>query len=113
MDFGLVVNKEKSHFFKQTINYLGYEISPFGYKPLEIIVPRLDKIPIPTNKIELLRFLGVVNYYRNHIPFLSEEAAILYDLQKSRNRFTWTSQHQLAFDKVKHLCQQQAIVFVY
>ena len=73
LNYGLVVNKEKSHFFQHSINYLSYEISPYGYKPLATIVPRLDKIPVPKNKIELLRFLGLVHYYCIPVPFYQKK----------------------------------------
>ena len=45
--YGLVVNKEKSQFFTQKVEYLGYEITPKGYRPNEIVLPKLDKIGTP------------------------------------------------------------------
>ena len=109
-EFGLVANKEKSHFFKQSVEYLGFEITPYGYKPLKTVIPRLDKIPVPKNRIQLMQFTGIVNFYRGHVPFLSDKAACLYDLQSSKRRWHWTEEHQRAFEEVRQLCQQRFLL---
>ena len=31
--YGLIINEDKSHFFQQKVEYLGFEITPQGYRP--------------------------------------------------------------------------------
>ena len=105
--YGLIINEQKTSLFTQTLHYLGLEFSPYGYKPLEVILPKLDKIPPPKTKRDIQKFMGTINYYRNHVPALAEHAAPLYELLKKNKRFSWTNVEQEAFDMLKHLCQER------
>jgi hypothetical protein len=49
-EYGLVVNKEKSQFFAQSIDYLGFEITPEGYKPLAVVLPKINSVYRRTNE---------------------------------------------------------------
>ena len=100
-EHGLVINSEKSKFFRQQIEYLGYEITPSGYRPLEVILPKVEKIPTPQKKEDIQMFMGIVNYYRNHMAGLAHVAAPLYELINKGVRFKWEERHQKAFDAVK------------
>ena len=100
-EYKLVVNADKSKFFKQQIEYLGYEITPSGYRPLEVILPKVEKIPTPRKREDIQMFMGIVNYYRNHMAGLAHIAAPLYELINKGVRFKWEERHQVAFDMVK------------
>ena len=104
---GLVVNVKKSHFFKQTIEYLGYEFTPDGYRPLTSAWPRIEGYPPPRTRKEVQKFLGVVNYYRAHIPNFSRIASPLIELTNKSIRFEWAPRQQEAFEKLKELFQQR------
>ena len=55
--------------------FLGHKVSHRGVEPdTQKIVPIID-IPNPTNKKELQRFSGMINYLGKFIPNLSNEAA--------------------------------------
>ena len=83
--YGLIINEQKSHFFKQKVEYLGFEITPCGYRPVEMILPRVKAMAPPIDKKGVQKFIGLINYYRSHIPGLAEIAAPLYDLLNSKN----------------------------
>jgi len=51
----------------------------------------------------LQRFLGVINYYRNHVPSLALHAAPLYALLNSNAKFVWLETHSKAFSTIKEL----------
>ena len=102
-DYGLVINERKCHFFTTQIPYLGLDFGPSGYRPPQQMVPKIDNYPIPQDKKGVQRFLGIINFYRTHIPCLAQIAAPLYDLIAKDNKFRWTSTEQAAFDHLKHL----------
>lgn len=54
-----------------------------------------------TTKNEVQSFLGVINYYRGHIPKCAEIAAPLHDLTKNEIKFQWTEEHQESFNTLK------------
>ena len=83
----LVINKKKSQFFKQSVEYLGFEITPRRYRPTEVITPKIEKLGVPKDKRQLQKFLGLVDYYRTHVPKLGDTAAPLYQLLEGSRRF--------------------------
>ena len=62
------------------INYLGFEISNDGHRPPETCLPKIENTLTPANSKDIHKFLGLINYYRAHIPKLAEIAAPLYNL---------------------------------
>ncbi|KAJ8710409.1 hypothetical protein PYW07_009775 [Mythimna separata] len=100
-DAGLTVQKEKCDFFKNEIKYLGYIISKDGLQKDPAKVKAIADAPVPTNVNTLQSFLGLVNYYRNFVPGASSILSPLYDLLKKGVKWTWSTLHQQAFDKIK------------
>ena len=60
---GLKINTGKSQFFKTELEYLGYWITRNGIQPLPNKINAIPNITLPKNKSELLRVIGLVNYY--------------------------------------------------
>ncbi|KAM2008915.1 hypothetical protein EV1_003511 [Malus domestica] len=60
-------------------------------------------LPSPTNKVQLQRLLGKINFLRRFIANLAGKIQPLTLLLKLKNQeeFEWGPQHQEAFDKVK------------
>jgi len=103
--YGLVTQKAKCEFFTAQVKYLGLEFTPSGYCPPRLVVPKMESFPVPGSKKDVQKFLGAIGYYRSHIPHLGKIAAPIYDLLKSQNRFKWTEDCQVAFDKLRSLLQ--------
>ncbi|XP_035296978.1 protein NYNRIN-like isoform X3 [Cricetulus griseus] len=59
------------------------------------------KIPTPTTLRQVREFLGTAGFCRLWIPGFATLAAPLYPLTKEKFSFTWTEEHQRAFDKIK------------
>ena len=96
--FGLVTQEKKCSFFVSKIHYLGLEFDEHGYRPLPKLIPKITDYPKPKDRRGVQKFLGLINYYRTHVPKLAEIAHPLYDLLKKGIKFNWTNQHQEAFD---------------
>ena len=62
---GLKGNAKKSFFAREQLEYLGYWITRNGIQPSLAKVTAIQQIAEPTNKRELRRFIGMVNYYRD------------------------------------------------
>ena len=88
-DNGLYLNLKKCVFAKQKLDFLGHSVSIDGVDVLKNKVAAIKNLPIPTNRKELKRFLGLCNYYNRHIPKLAEVTAPLNEISggpKSTNR---------------------------
>ena len=62
---------------------------------------------IPKNVKEVQRFLGMVNYYRTHIPNLAALAAPLYDLCQKGHKFEWLPEHERSIYAILDLYQKR------
>jgi hypothetical protein len=58
-------------------------------------------MPEPTNVSELRSALGLMNYYRRHIPQFSAKAHPLNSLLKKDVPWTWGAEQQAAFESLK------------
>ena len=73
---GLAIALSKCKFGVQSLDYLGYEVSSAGLKPLPKKTEALMKFPPPTKQKELLGFLGAINYYRASLPNLLDHERV-------------------------------------
>lgn len=63
-DGNLTVNLAKCEFAKATVTYLGKVVGQGHVRPVDAKVSAITEFPAPTTKKELMRFLGLVGYYR-------------------------------------------------
>jgi hypothetical protein len=107
---GFAVNVKKSSFAVTEIDYLGYWITREGIQPQTKKVEAILRIKPPSNKRELRRFLGMVNYYRDMWRRRSHLLAPLTKLVGKDSKFQWTSEHQKAFDNVKTVISRETLL---
>ena len=66
--------------------------------PLECRITAVSDFPVPTNKVCLQRFLGMINYYLCFMPRLAYKLHPLHDAIKvKRQVIEWTTKCQSAF----------------
>uniref|UniRef100_A0ABD2XQU4 RNA-directed DNA polymerase n=1 Tax=Trichogramma kaykai TaxID=54128 RepID=A0ABD2XQU4_9HYME len=85
---------------------MGYSISSAGYKSLPSKVQALVDFLKPETICQLLRFLGMLNFYRTSIPHLAEVSAPLYEQikkvkKKDKTPVVWDDRRESAYVKVK------------
>lgn len=66
--YGILVNTTKCTFGQSVVEFLGYEVSATGTKPLDTKVQAIQEFAAPKTVKELRRFLGMLNFYRRFIP---------------------------------------------
>ena len=106
----LTVNLAKSDFCCATVSYLGHVVGQGQVKPIQAKVEAIDKFPPPTNKKELMRFLGMAGYYRKYCPNFSVIANPMTNLLKKNSKFIWTNACQEAFDKIKAILMNSPVL---
>ena len=101
-DAGLQLDFDKSEFEASIIKYLGYLVETG--KGLRADPEKLEAIRKwePPKKVKGVRgFLGFCNYYRQFIDGYANIAEPLTRLTRKDQPFNWTSDCQLAFDRLK------------
>ena len=100
---GLTVNLAKCEFAKATVTYLGKVVGQGQVRMLQDKVAAIVQYPPPTTKKELMRFLGMVGYYRSFCRNFSSVVEPLTALLKKDTQFVWTDRCSSAFENVKAL----------
>jgi len=88
-------------FFKREITFLGRVISSKGIEPEPAYLEKLLGLPRPTNKKEIQRFLGMVNWINKFIMNLHSVTYHLNELRKINVPFTWTHEHETEFKALR------------
>ena len=78
--WSLRANTKKCKFFQSSVNFLGITFTPLGYRPMEDHIPPVMDMAPPKTAKGVLKFLGMIGYYRSHIPDFARIAAPLYSL---------------------------------
>uniref|UniRef100_A0A1Y1N3D6 RNA-directed DNA polymerase n=1 Tax=Photinus pyralis TaxID=7054 RepID=A0A1Y1N3D6_PHOPY len=100
---GLVVNRDKCHFCRPELKYLGYVVDYYGLHPDPDKVKAILEIRIPTTIKELRSFLGVCSWYRRFLPGFATVATPLTDLLKKNVKFEWSAECGKSFQHLKEL----------
>ena len=82
----LKISVDKCEFFRNNLNFLGFNISNNGLKPTFEKSEAINKFPPPSTMKDLRRFLGMMNFYRNHIPNFAKIAVPLTELTKGNHK---------------------------
>ena len=64
-------------------------------------VKEVKEWPTPKNKTELESFLGLINFYREHLDRFADTAACLYRLTGAKVKFDWGEEEEDSFQKLK------------
>jgi hypothetical protein len=102
----LKLNKEKCVFCEQELKFLGHTLTAYGLKPDEVKVRAVMEMPVPQNKSDLRRFMGMVTYLGKFLHNLSTVSALLRHLLQDDIKWNWTEQHESALESIKKLIMQ-------
>jgi len=99
----LTVNLSKSEFGQACVTYLGHVFGQGKIRPINAKVEAVASFSVPTSKNQLMRFLGMVGYYRKFCRNFAVVVEPLTRLLRKKQIFNWTEDQQAAFEKVKRL----------
>ena len=101
-EYAVVINLNKCEFGLSEISLHGHKVTSSGISPLQKHAQGVQEYPRPSSHLEILRFLGLINFYRR---FISGAARILKSLTDSiaatSRSFQWTAEIDSAFHQDK------------
>lgn len=107
---GLKTRLSKCNFFAKRVKYLGHIVTPDGFHPDQKYVAKVLQFKKPTNKDELARYLGMVNWLLKFIPNLAQAKAILERIKGKGVKFNWNWECDEAFKLTQKLVSQTKIL---
>lgn len=105
-DYGIVVNQSKCVLGVSEVIFLGYVVTSSGCRPTSDKVKAIQTFPQPSTVRQLRQFLGMLNFYRRHLPHAADiqsplNAILAGPKVKGSTPVQWTSQLISAFNDCK------------
>ena len=99
---GITVNPAKCKFGVKTVEYVGHVVSGTGLTMSEEKKAKVLDFPVPDTTKQLRGFLGLVNYFRDHVRGYAATCAPMHALTtQTGKRIKWTDEAERAFEKIK------------
>lgn len=113
--YGITINPSKCVLGKPEVIFLGYSVSQYGIKPPRQKIQAIVDYPKPSTIEELRRFLGMMNFYREHLPTAANIQAplnaYLHNAKKrDRTQIQWNEEAEKAFEACKVSIQNAALL---
>ena len=109
----LKLNQEKCEFNVNHMTFIGDLISQEGVKPDPKKVAAISNMARPTNKSDVQRFLGMINYQGKFIPNLSTRSAPLRILLDKKTEWMWEDEQEKAWLELKDALISQPVLQFY
>lgn len=94
--------KKKLKLFQNSINFLGYHIENQTITPIKRVIQFGEKFPDQiTDKKQLQRFLGYLNYILIFFKDLIKERKLLQNRLRKNSKTEWTEEHTRAVQSIK------------
>lgn len=107
------LNREKLNLCSDSVLFYGHVLSKDGVQPDPIKTFAIKNMPIPKNKKDLSRFLGMVTYLGRYIPNLTKKLSTLRNIAKENTDWVWTDKEQKEFDAIKEaMCKAKPQKFL-
>ncbi|KAH9132175.1 hypothetical protein AeRB84_021345 [Aphanomyces euteiches] len=106
----LYARMEKCAFVVPKVDFLGHTISAEGLQVDSNKVRAIEKWSSPTNRKELLSFLGMAGYYRKFIANYANLVLPMSDLTKDSVPWNWSDRQEKAFLTIKAALQQAPVL---
>lgn len=110
---GVRFNRGKSKFALTEVKYVGHILTSEGVKIDNDRCEAIKQVPVPSNKKELSRFLGMVTFVGRFIKNLSARSSHLRDLLKKTVIFQWGPEHDRQFDDLKEALSKSPVLSFY
>lgn len=107
------LKREKCFFFRSHIEYLGFIINGYSYKPSPKFIHAIEQFPRPSSTRGIQRFIGMVNWLRKHIKSYTELSATLTSRQANGTSFEWNETLENEFQALKTAAKRSSELVIY
>ncbi|XP_062713612.1 uncharacterized protein K02A2.6-like [Aedes albopictus] len=109
----LKLNRSKARVALSSVPFFGHILTDKGVKPDPSKISAVLNIPEPSDKKQLMTFLGLITYLGRFMPMLADVSAPLRRLTREDVDFEWDKEAADAFAQIKRLVTQTPILRYY
>ncbi len=112
--YGITLHPDKCVLGVNEIEYVGHVVNEFGITMSEAKIRSVLDFPLPNKQKELRSFLGLVNYFRDHVSRHSTVVGPMYDVLQqvgTHRHLTWSPAAETAFRTIKALIEKCPTLF--
>ena len=102
---GITLNPDKCSFGMTEVVYVGHTLNEQGIHFTRSKLDSVKNFPRPATEKQLRSFLGLANWFRDHIDDHSNKARplqLMLQAYKQRRKLIWTAAADEAFERIKH-----------
>lgn len=110
---GLTLKPQKCYFFKQKVEYLGFEVSGDGIKPGSRKVEAVSNFPTPKDVHNVRQIIGLASFFRRFIKGFAQIARPLTQLLKKDTIWVWGNEQEGAFREIKNILSSKPVLALY
>ncbi|XP_052562525.1 uncharacterized protein K02A2.6-like [Culex pipiens pallens] len=110
---GLKLNRSKAKVALSSVPFFGHVLTDKGVKPDPSKISAVLNIPEPSDKKQLMTFLGLITYLGRFMPRLADVSAPLRKLTRDTVEYVWDQEAAGAFNLIKQLVTQNPILRYY
>ncbi len=100
---GLILNKSKCQFSKQSLKFLGHLVTAQGIQLDQGHLSAIINAPAPSDAVQLRSLLGLLSWYNKFIPNFHSVMMSLRTCLKDESGFHWSEEAQQSLTEVKKL----------
>lgn len=105
-------NSKKIQYRTNKIVFMGHTIVDGQVQPSSQYIQAIREMPLPKNKQDVLRLLGLFKYLARFIPNLSQRTALLRNLTKNDVEWSWCEVHEAEVkDLLKTISSEPVLKF--
>ena len=112
-EYNLKLSVNKCEISRDSIKYVGHILSSEGVKPDPEKIRAVLAMKKPTNKPELLTFLGFIQYLGKFMPRMSDVSTPLRKLTEHSAEWIWSRQHDVSFETLKTMATNAPVLKYY
>ena len=101
---------KKCIFAQPKINFLGFQLTASGIQLADKHIKALLTFPTPQSRSQLKTYLGLVSYFRMHIPHRGKLIEPFSNLLKKDSEFKWTEDHQTNFNQINNILTSNPVL---
>ena len=100
-EMGVLLHPQKTFFFVEEVEFLGYIFSKDGHKPRKEYINKVLKVKKPKTVKEIQAYLGLIQYIARYVHKLADWSHYLTILTRKDNKEKWGKTQDMAFQQIQ------------